>query len=381
MSEGSREDGAREDRRNGEPDVHEPTRPEEILGRRPDPRRSAPLWLLGLAVFYTLYLARAVFLPIVLAIILAFVLDPLVRVLGRLRIPRPVGAMAVVGALLAALVWGLVGLSGPAVRWIEEAPRSFQELDEKLAAIREPVEGVERATEDLQRIATLGNDQEATPEVRVREPSLVATALDQLRRSLAEILATLVLMGFLLSSGDLFLRKLVRALPTLSAKKRVVRIARHLRTEISAYLLTMGLINVGLGAAIATAMWLLGMPNPVLWGVLGGMLNFIPYLGPLVGLVTVGLVAVLSFDTLGQAAIPPLVYFALNTLEGSLVTPALLGRRLSLNPTAVLIALMLWGWMWGLPGVLMAVPIVVTTKIVCDHYQPLAIVGDFLGGA
>ncbi len=360
------------------PEAHEKTRPEELIGYRPSGVRLAVVGLFGLALLYTMYFARPVVLPMVVAVLLAFVLDPVVGALGRLRIPRPLATFLILFGLIAGGGYGALQLVDPATEWLEEAPRSFEELERKLARIKKPVEEVERATQEMQKIAQLGESEAAT-EVRVQEASFVASALDQMRRSFAEGLVTLVLLGFLLASGDLFLRKTVRVLPTLGARKRAVRVSRHLRREISTYLLTMGAINVGLGLAVGVAMWLLDMPNPVLWGVMAGCLNFIPYLGPTAGVIIVGLVSLLTFDSFGRALAAPAVYLALNSIEGSLVTPTVLGRRLALNPVAVFTALMLWGWLWGIPGALLAVPLVVTLKIVCDHYEPLAGFGEMLG--
>ena len=356
--------------------VHPRAEPEHLLGRRPDPVRLAVLGLFGLAVMYTLYVARPVILPVVLAALLALVLDPIVCSLGRLKISRPIATGIVMIALLAAVVLGVSRLAEPAGDWLSEAPRNFRELEQKLAGLKKPMEEVERATEEVQRM--LGDSTEAT-EVRVQEASFAEAALDRARGWMSEGLVTFVLLSFLLASGDLFLRKTVRVMPTLEAKKTVVTVVRHVKDEISKYLLTMGAINVGLGTFVALAMWLVDMPNPVLWGVLAGLLNFVPYLGPLIGVLIVAVASLLTFDSLGRGALAPLLYLALNTLEGSVVTPAILGRRLSLNPIVVLVSLLLWGWLWGIPGALMAVPLAVTIKIVSDHYAPLSAFGEMLG--
>jgi predicted PurR-regulated permease PerM len=134
-----------------------------------------------------------------------------------------------------------------------------------------------------------------------------------------------------------------------------------------------------LTAATALAMALLGMPNPVLWGALAAVNNFIPYLGSLVTVGVLTVVAAVSFDTLGQIVAPPLIFFALTTFEGQFLTPMLLGKRLTLNPVVIFLALLIWGWLWGIPGVLMAVPLLAAFKILCDHVPSLAAVGEFLG--
>ncbi len=181
----------------------------------------------------------------------------------------------------------------------------------------------------------------------------------------------LVLLYFLLASGDLFLRKLIRVLTTLEDKKRAVEIARRLQEDISLYLLTITLINLGLGVAEGIAMHLLGMPNPLLWGVIAAILNFIPYLGAMVGMAVIAAVAALTFQTPGQILLPPLVYFLLTAAEGYLITPHIIGRRLTLNPVMILLGLIFWGWMWGIVGAIVAVPLLVSFKILCDHIPQL----------
>ena len=355
-----------------------PARPEELFQRPPDIRTIALVGLLVIAICYTLYFARPVFFPIVLSILLAFVLNPVVGLLERLYLPRAVATGVVLFGLAGGTVYGVYRLSGPAAEWIEDAPQNLDRLERKLRNIRQPVEDMGRATEEVEKIARLQND-DAPAEVRVREPGLGESLVAGTRDLLSDGVVTLVLLFFLLASGDLFLRKLAHVLPSLSGKKTAVRVVRRIRADVSTYLLTLSVINVGLGLAVTGALWLLDMPSPVLWGVMAGVLNFVPYLGPLIGVTIVAAASLLTFDTVGRAALAPLAYFALNALEGSFVTPAIMGRRLSLNPVVVFISLLFWGWLWGVPGALMAVPLVVTAKIICDQYEPLSGLGEFLG--
>jgi predicted PurR-regulated permease PerM len=189
---------------------------------------------------------------------------------------------------------------------------------------------------------------------------------------------TLILLLFLLASGDMFYEKLVKSLPTLTDKKRGVRIARTVQREVSRYLLTISLINTGLGAVIAAGMLAIGMPNPVLWGVLAALLNFIPYLGSLLGIVLVGLVALVSFDAIWPALLAPLIYLACTAVEAQLVTPLVIGRRLEMNPVVIFLAIAFWGWLWGIVGALIAVPLLVILKVFADHVESLSAAGEFL---
>jgi predicted PurR-regulated permease PerM len=188
----------------------------------------------------------------------------------------------------------------------------------------------------------------------------------------------LILLYFLLAYDGIFLAKITRSIPRLTDKKRAVSIVREIEMQISRYLLTITLINIGLGLAVGLVVYLLGLKNPVLWVVLVAVLNFVPYLGALTGIICMTLAAILSFDSLGYAMLFPASYLVLATLEGNFVTPFLLGRSLTLNPVMILIALTFWGWMWGIAGMILAVPIVASFKIFCDHMEPLAPVGEFL---
>jgi predicted PurR-regulated permease PerM len=195
----------------------------------------------------------------------------------------------------------------------------------------------------------------------------------------AVIVVTIILLYFLLASGNLFLQKLVRVLPRFQDKRTAVTIVHQVEKDISLYLLTVTMINAGLGVAVGTAMYGLGMPNPVLWGVMAGCFNFIPYLGAITSAVVLTLVASVTFDQLAHIIVVPVVFAALTSLEGMIITPTVLGKRLSLNPVAIFIWLLLWGWLWGIPGTLLAVPLLAVIKIMCDNIAPLAPVGEFLG--
>src|SRR5688572_23889655 len=196
---------------------------------------------------------------------------------------------------------------------------------------------------------------------------------------LGSAVVMVVLLYFLLASGDLFLRKLIHVLPRFGDKKRAIEIARQTEHHISTYLSTVTLINIALGVVVGVAMHLAGMPNPVLWGVTAGLLNFVPYLGALVTAGVLTLVSILTFDSLGRAMVAPLIFLGINAIEGYLVTPMLLGRRLTLNPVAIFLGLIVWGWIWGIAGALLAVPILATFKIFCDNIEPLSPIGEFLG--
>jgi predicted PurR-regulated permease PerM len=188
-----------------------------------------------------------------------------------------------------------------------------------------------------------------------------------------------ILLYFLLASGDMFIRKLIKLFPGLHKKKRMVKITRAVEHHVSRYLFTVTVINLFMGIALGIGMFVIGMPNPVLWGVMAGFLVFLPYLGPLVGVVIVTVIAFLTFDSIGKILLAPAIYIALETVQGQIITPMLVGLRFALNPVAIFIWLIFWGWLWGVIGALLAVPMLTVFKILCDHIEPLVPIGEFLG--
>lgn len=334
--------------------------------------------LFMLALFYTLFVGRAFFIPLLLAVFLNFLLSPVVRALRRIRVPAPLGSAVLLIALLGIVTFGLYNLSGPASDWIENAPERLQQAEYKLRGIQQSIEKVEEATKEIDKIAD-GENGEASQRVDVEQTTLSESLMSQTRQMLVGIVVTGFLLYFLLASQDLFLRKLVRVLPQFRQKRNTVRIVRRTEQDLSHYLATVTLINICLGGSVSLAFYLLGMPNPLLWGVMAALLNFIPYIGGLVGIAITTLVAIVSFDSVGQALLIPLAYLGLNTLESYVLTPFVMGRRLVLNPVAVFISIIFWGWILGIAGAILAVPILVALKIICDNVDALSPVGVFLG--
>jgi predicted PurR-regulated permease PerM len=172
---------------------------------------------------------------------------------------------------------------------------------------------------------------------------------------------------------------LVTVLPTEKVQNEALSIAEEVESTITTYLSTVTVINVCLGISVGFSLYLLGVPNPILWGALAAFLNFIPYLGPATGILILLALGLVSFDTAGQAILPPLFYISLHSIEANFITPMVLGRRLILNPVVIFISIMFWTWMWGVPGALLAVPMLMMLKALCDHIQPLKSLGEFLG--
>jgi predicted PurR-regulated permease PerM len=369
----------------------EPSQPSKLERSRPDitnlgeflrgPVDVHSIALTGiflLLFFYTLYFGRDFFLPVTLALILSFLLVPLVRGLARFYIPYAIGASLVLVVVLGITSYGVYQLSEPVSEWIAKGPQSLRQVQLKLRQFKQSIDEVNEAAKQVEQMTNMGENRR-TQTVQVERPGLGNLMLTETQEFLVGSAVMVVLLFFLLSSGDLFLRKLVRVLPRLQDKKLAVEIMLQIEEDISTYLLTVTLINVGVGLTISLAFFFLGMPSPVLWGVMATLLNFIPYLGALAGIVVVTLVAILTFDTIGQILLVPGVYFVLNIIEANFVTPVALGRRLTFNPVVIFLWVIFWGWLWGAAGALVAVPLLAILKIVCDQIEPLAPIGEFLG--
>lgn len=335
--------------------------------------------LTGLFLFASILMlrfARELFLPIVLAVLFKFLLNPVIRVMARARIPAPLASLLVVLGTVAALGFVAWQTYEPAQAWLVRLPQALLQAEDKLQQLREPAKAV---TEVARQVDELAGADPAQDSVEVRPATVSENLIGGIRRFAGTAAVTITLLVFLLGSGDLFLRKLVRVLPSLSDKKRAVEIAREIDADVSTYLATITLINIGLGAAVALVMAALDMPSPLFWGAMATCLNFVPYLGLAIGTATLALAAFLQFDPLPQMLLPPLAYVALSLLEANLVTPLILGRRLELNPVAVFLGIIFWGWLWGIPGALLAVPLLVAIKVFCDRVPPFATLGEFLG--
>jgi len=353
-----------------------PGRLANIFGENADARHIALVGLFVLAVLYTLHLASDFIVPIVLAVLLDFLLSPVVRALRRVGVPNMAGASLVVLGLLGAIGYGTYALSGPAAEWVARAPESIQAVRARVDRLRRPMEQVSKAAEQVERATDLGD---RTPQVQIKGPSLTSQLFGGTAAFLGAATVVIFLTYFLLAAGDLFLQKLVGVLPQFKDKKKVVAIARDTEAQISVYLFTATLINIGVGIVTGVALALLGMPNPVLWGVVAGVLNFVPYVGAVGTLVILGLAALLSFESTTRALAVPGAFLVLNLIEGNLVTPMVLGRRLRLNTVALFVGLVFWWYLWGVTGAILAVPIMAAIKIMCDHIESLTPVGEFLG--
>jgi predicted PurR-regulated permease PerM len=336
--------------------------------------------LLGIFLLLTvgfLYVARTILLPISIAVLFSLVLGPVVRWLSRRGIPAPASASAIVVVLLVGFITIGYLLSGPIAAIVADAPRISDEIQKKFAILSKPIDAFNQATAEVQDLVTPDNADRVVVESQSGlELGYLATDAGQ---RLAATALSLVLLLFVLASGDLFQEKLIKVLPTLADKKRGLRIAREIEQGVSRYLFTVTSINVGLGAVIALVFWVIGMPSPLLWGLTTALANFLPYIGP--AMIAIGAfgIGVVAFDTIGQALLAPALFVGISTLEGQIITPTIVGHRHALNAVVILASIAFWGWIWGIVGALIAVPMLVTIKVFADNVDGLRAFGEFLG--
>jgi predicted PurR-regulated permease PerM len=329
------------------------------------------------ALVYALYFGRDFFMPVVLAFLLALMLTPIVRFFGKRGIPSAFSATLLV--VLSGIVIGGTGyiLSGPAAELVSSAPSIGREVTERLSELRKPFDHLLRASKHIEHLAD-ATDEPGVQKVVVEQPGIISRAAGNLLSIATSIAITFVLSLFLLASGSMFYVKIVQSFATLSQKKRALRIVYDVEREISRYLLTVAVINGGLGLVIAFGLWLLGVPNPLLWGVAAALLNFLPYVGAAMTVVAVAAISLVSFESLAYALIAPAFVLCCNIIEGQFVTPLVLGRRLEINAVAIFIAVAFCSWLWGFVGALIAVPLLVIVKVFCDHFDGLRRFGNFL---
>ena len=336
----------------------------------------AQIALVVLGAIAFLYFARPVVLPIVLAVVAAMTLKPLVRWLSECYLPPAFAAAIVLCVFVSAVVIGFLQLGRPAVAWINEGPAHIAQLRQR---VEKMFPRLVRFSQMAAAVNNLGATEQpkATP-VEIKTTNVPSVLINWTGAFLAGVAESLVLLYLLLASGDLFLQKLVRVMPTFGDKKRAVEISREMQQSITNYLFSVSLINIVLGLVVSGGLFWMGVPNAVMWGVVVACLNFVPYFGPIAGILLLGAVGFLTFDTLSKGLLPAAWYLGLHLLESYLVTPVVLGSRFTLNPVVIFVSLMFWTWLWGVPGALLAVPILVSIKVICDRLPSLATVCELL---
>lgn len=321
------------------------------------------LAVLGVAV--ALYLGRVVLLPLATAVMLSLVLRPIVRALARWGFPNPLSALILVALISGGVVGVVFSLSGPAQEWLKEAPHALRQLQYRIGELKQPIEDVRTATKQVEKLGDIG-DEDAT-KVVVQNVDLPGRIAVELRETTIGVFTTLITLFFVLGWGRRLYRNLVIALPHFGNRRTIVGIAQEIEQSVSVYLSTITAINLILGAVVALVLYLLGMPNPALWGLLTAIFNYVPYLGPAMTALVLSFVALTTYPTIGEAAIVPLVFLMITSIEGYVITPMAVGSRLTLNPLVIFVSLIFWFWIWGIIGGLLTVPLLVCGKIAAEH--------------
>jgi predicted PurR-regulated permease PerM len=330
--------------------------------------------LFVLACMAVLYVAAEIVLPLIVAIVLKLLLQPFVRLLESIHIPRAVGAVLSVLLVLLAFGGTISVLAGPAADWAAKLPDAIPKLRDGLSFLHGPIEAGQRM---IKHIPGFGGEPGAPPQA-VSMKNLMATVLSGSASATSGLFTTLLILFYLLVSGETFLRRMVEILPRFKDKRQAVELSQRIERDVSAYLLTVSCINALVGVATGCVFWLCGVANPVLWGAVAFVLNFVPILGPMVGIAVFLMASVVSLGVSWWALLPVGLYFGIHIIEGEVATPMLLARRFTINPVAVILALIFWYWMWGVTGAILAVPLLAITKIICDDLRPLRALGHLL---
>jgi predicted PurR-regulated permease PerM len=334
--------------------------------------------LFVLALLGACYVASDIILPIVLAFVLSLVLQPAIRGFERIHLPRGIAAIFLILVLFGTLGGLGAVLSGPAANWAQKLPTGIPKLQERLSFLSRPIAAVQKFADQAQGL-TLGGETKAVP-VAVQGAGLSERLISGTRSFASGLLETVLVLFFLLISGDLFLRRLVEILPRFKDKRQAVDISQQIESDVSAYLFTVTIMNLAVGVATGTVMMFCGVGDPVLWGTVAFLLNYIPILGPLIGVVVFLLAGLLSVESLWWAFLPAGLYLLIHLIEGETVTPMLLARRFTINPVLVVLSLVFWYWMWGVPGAILSTPMLAISKIICNRIRPLMAFGHFMEG-
>src|SRR5581483_4554899 len=326
-------------------------------------------------VFAALRLGREVLIPITAALLLDLALSPPVRFLARRHIPPAVGTVLILGLAVGGAAFGIYRIAPAARAWVKVAPARGKVAMRRLHAITAPVDQVAKVVDQL----SVTTNQQSGPRTVIATPQTSSRLYGTTGEVVLGLGEIFVLLFALLSSGDFLLQKLVVVIKRKADREKAIAIARETESSISTYLFVFSAINVTEGAVVAGALAIIGMPSPLLWGAVVALAEFVPYLGPIAMVALFTVAGLSTFDNTLHALLVPGVYLAIDLLQAYVATPLLMSRRLRLNPVVIFVSLLLWGFLWSVPGILLAVPILATFRILCDHVESLAAVGAFLG--
>ena len=337
------------------------------------------LILAVLAVIYSLYAGRDLILPVVMAAVLNLLLQPFMRVLNdHLRLPMAIAALVVIITVFTVIVAIAYAISFASSGWMQHAPESFAILKQKLAFVAEPISYVQEMLHSVENIGA-GAGSPAAPKAVAEGNALPGIILFGTASTVIQFFTTILVLYFMLATGDRLLRGLIEVLPRFRDKRRAVEIAGEIQSSIASYLLTVTMMNAMVGIVTGGAMWAFGLAEPALWGAVAFLLNFVPIIGPMAGIAIFFVAGLVALPWPFPALAPALSYTLIHMVEGQAVTPLLIARRFELNPVLVILSLLFWHALWGIPGALLAVPLLAIFKIFADRIEPLKPVGHLIG--
>lgn len=332
-----------------------------IFGSRAVPAALAVVTTL--AALYSLQVARPVVMPLVVALLLHLLFSPLVRRLKSVGVPTVISSAAILVALLVGLYLAGSSLIEPAREWLKDAPTSLRQLSREFEEIKRPFQEVKQLGEEVGQITELESDTASSPKVEIRDQNVLDRFVENIPEFLASVAVIFLTAFFLMSAGDGLAHKVVGLGKSWRAKSQIIRVCRGIQNGVSRHLRTITMINLSLGLVTGLALYLMGVPNPQLWGAMVALFNFAPYAGAIVSTLVLTVVGVTSGETMTEALMVPGVFVVLTSLEGAVITPLVLGRRLNLSPLVVFLSVVFWGWLWGIPGALIGVPIVSSIQV------------------
>jgi predicted PurR-regulated permease PerM len=336
--------------------------------------------LAALAICLALWAGQAFLLPIAVALVFSVILGPLCSRIEWFWIPRPIAALMalIIAGGIAYLAFSLI--AQPAARWMEDAPQTIQRAERQLRKLQEPLKPLTDIAKEVQDLQIV--PQPSTPASRtvvIQQPGLAQSVLASVQTAVVQTGFVFILCYFLLITRGEFRTKLIAFQTTLRDRVRAARVFRDMERRVSGYIVTFSLINLVVGVGAGLACWQLGLPEPLMWGGLAALFNFIPFLGPVIMMGLLGLAGLATFDTLVQASFPVLAFMGISFLEANLITPTIVGRRMTLNPLAIILVVSFWIWIWGPVGGVIALPLLIMFKVICDHTPALRVVGALIG--
>ena len=349
-----------------------------ILAVQPE---AATHWaIIGLFVLTAvgaLSFAQAFFIPVVFALLLALIFSPIRRAFGRVGIGPVLSAVIIMILFCAVSAVLLFLISSSLATIISDEPQLMNKVQERVSELTGVLEPMRQAGEQLEQMQS---SPEAPEQVIVREQGIFSLWAETTPYVAGQVGFAIVLATFLIASGDMFYEKLVEVMPNATAKHKALTIARDMEHQLSTYFLTITGINATLGVIIGLAMWLLGMPDPVFFGVAAFALNYIPYIGSIIGIVFAFMMGVVTYDNIWVSLAPPLAYWIINSAEGQFITPVAVGRRLRLNAVAVFLSVAFWAWLWSFAGMFLSTPMLIALKAFSERTPELSWLNTFLEG-